>query len=392
MTGYFDLPWWGYVLAALTLTHITIVCVTIFLHRHQAHHALTLHPITSHFFRFWLWLTTGIVTHQWVAIHRKHHAKCETPDDPHSPQVYGLLEILLKGAEYYRAEAKKTETLDFYGRGTPDDWIEHKLYSHHPSLGIGLMLIIDIFAFGPIGLTIWAVQMIWIPLFAAGVINGVGHYLGYRSFVTEDASTNILPWGLLIGGEELHNNHHAFSASAKLSSRWWELDIGWMYIQILAAIRLAKVRRVAPRIQFTPAKPHCDLATLQTIVIHRYEVQAKFAQSMLRTAMGEVRSLRQSTAIPDLKNIWVRSTIKHWLQKGQNALTVNEHKTLSQALQCSRNLQLIDTMRQELAAFGARSSVSRDQLVQQLDDWCKRAEESGIAALQRFSRQLRCYD
>lgn len=391
MTGYFDLPWWGYVLAALILTHITIVCVTIFLHRHQAHHALTLHPIISHFFRFWLWLTTGIVTRQWVAIHRKHHAKCETADDPHSPQVYGLLEILLKGAEHYRAEAKKNETLDFYGHSTPDDWIEHKLYSRHTGLGISLMLLIDLFAFGPIGLTMWAVQMMWIPLFAAGVINGVGHYLGYRSFVTEDASTNILPWGLLIGGEELHNNHHAFSASARLSSRWWELDIGWIYIQLLAAIKLAKVRRVAPRIHLTPAKPHCDLATLQTIVIHRYEVQAKFAKSMLRTAMGEVRSLRQSTAIPDLKNIWARSTIKHWLQKGQDALTVNEHKTLSQALQYSRNLQLIDTMRQELAAFGTRSSLSRDQLVQQLDDWCKQAEESGIAALQRFSRQLRCY-
>jgi stearoyl-CoA desaturase (delta-9 desaturase) len=350
---------------------------------------LTLHPVTSHFFRFWLWLTTGTVTREWVAIHRKHHAKCETAEDPHSPQVFGILEILLKGAEYYRAEAGKPATLETYGHGTPDDWIERRLYSVHPNFGIALMLLIDLIAFGPIGLTIWAVQMIWIPLFAAGVINGVGHFLGYRSFVTADASRNIVPWGLLIGGEELHNNHHAFSASARLSSRWWELDIGWMYIRLLAAFRLAKVRRIAPRMRITPVKNHCDLATLRTLAIHRYEVQARFAQSLLRTAVEEIRSLRRSQAVPELRNIWARSAIKHWLQKGMSALAGQEHAALHQALQCSRKLQVIDAMRQELAAFGARSSVSREQLVQQLEDWCKRAEESGIQALQQFSRQLR---
>ena len=390
MSGYFDFPWWGEVLAALALTHVTIVTVTIFLHRHQAHRALTLHPVTSHFFRFWLWLTTGIITREWVAIHRKHHAKCETPEDPHSPQVHGIWEILLKGAEYYRAEAKNAVTLETYGHGTPNDWIERRLYSRHASLGIGIMMMLDLIAFGPIGLTIWAVQMIWIPLFAAGFINGIGHFLGYRSFVTEDASRNILPWGVLIGGEELHNNHHAFSASAKLSSRWWELDIGWVYIRLLAAFGLASVRRIAPRIRFTP-KNHCDLATLQAIVIHRYEVQARFARSLLHTALAEVRNLRRRKAIPELKKAWKRNAIKQWLQKGAGTLPDQQHAALDQALHSSRILQTIDSMRQELAAFGARSTLSREQLVQQLEDWCKRAEESGIQALQQFSRQLRSY-
>ncbi len=389
MSGYFDLPWWGWVLAALALTHVTIASVTIFLHRHQAHRALTLHPVASHFFRFWLWLTTGIVTKEWVAIHRKHHAKCETAEDPHSPQVYGIKEILLKGAEYYRAEAKKRDTLEDYGNGTPDDWLERNLYSRFPSLGIALMVLFDVFAFGPIGITIWAVQMIWIPLFAAGVINGIGHFVGYRSFVTEDASRNILPWGVLIGGEELHNNHHAFSASAKLSSRWWELDIGWVYIRLMAAFKLATVRRVAPKIRLTPAKNQCDLATLQAIVVHRYEVQARFAKSLLRTARQEMRKLRESHPTPEFNN--VRIATKRWLQKGKETLAEREHAALAQALDSSKILSTIDAMRQELAAFGARSSASREQLVQQLEDWCRRAEESGIQALQQFSRQLRCY-
>ncbi len=386
MSGYFNLPWWGYVLVTFAATHITIISVTIFLHRHQSHRALYLHPIISHFFRFWLWLTTGIVTQEWVAIHRKHHTKCETPEDPHSPQVFGILEILLKGAEYYRAEAKRTETLELYGHGTPDDWIERKLYSRYPSLGISLMMVIDLIAFGPIGLTIWAVQMIWIPLFAAGVINGIGHFWGYRSFVTEDASRNILPWGLLIGGEELHNNHHAFSASAKLSSRWWELDIGWLYIRLLAALKLATVRRVAPRMRFTPAKSQCDKTTLRAIVIHRYEVQERFAKSLLRMVMGEIRG----QMIPELNKVWTRSAIKRWLRRGMGNLGEQEYMALRQVLHSSKKLQVIDSMRHELAALGNRSSASREQLVLQLEDWCKRAEESGILALQKFSLQLRC--
>jgi stearoyl-CoA desaturase (delta-9 desaturase) len=391
MLGLFVLPWWGYVLVALALTHITIVSVTIFLHRHQSHRALALHPIVSHFFRFWLWLTTGIVTKEWVAIHRKHHDKVETAEDPHSPQVYGILQILLLGAKYYRVEAKNSQTLEDYGNGTPDDWMERNIYTRNHNVGICVMLALDVIAFGTIGLAVWAVQMIWIPLFAAGIINGVGHFMGYRSFATEDASRNILPWGLLIGGEELHNNHHAFSASARLSNRWWEIDLGWIYIRLLAAIKLATVRRVAPRMRMVAARKSCDLRTISAVINHRYEVRARFARSMLRTSLEEIRQLRRNETIPELKKIWARSAIKHWLQKGINSLAEKESHALEQALQFSQKLQFIDTMRQELAAFGVISTRSKENMVKQLDDWCRRAEESGILALQKFSRQLQSY-
>lgn len=391
MSGLFVFPWWGYVLVALAFTHITIASVTIFLHRHQAHRALSLHPVVSHFFRFWLWLTTGIITKEWVSIHRKHHVKCETAEDPHSPQVHGIRNIFFKGAEFYRKEAKKTETMVTYGNGTPDDWLERNLYTKHAMLGIGIMLVADVVMFGPIGITLWAVQMIWIPLFAAGVINGIGHYWGYRNFVTEDASRNILPWGLLIGGEELHNNHHAFSASARLSSHWWEFDIGWAYIRTLATLRLAKVLKVAPRMRIVPAKPHCDVATLQAIIVHRYEVQARFARILKRTAIREIRHLRKTHAMPDIKHAWAKSAVKLWLQKGAGNLPEQQLAVLSHALSSSSILSTIDSMRQELVEFGARSSASREQLVHQLEDWCRRAEASGIHALQDFSRQLRCY-
>ncbi len=266
LDGLIELPWWGYVLVALALTHVTIASVTIFLHRAQAHRALDLHPVVSHFFRFWLWLTTGIVTKEWASIHRKHHAKCETAEDPHSPQVLGIRKVLLEGAELYRAEAKNQDTLERYGRGTPDDWLEHKLYTPHSSLGIALMLVIDVALFGPIGLSIWAVQMLWIPLFAAGVINGLGHYWGYRNFACEDASTNILPWGILIGGEELHNNHHAYGSSARLSNRWYEFDIGWAYIRILEIFGLASVKKVAPKVRWGEIKHFCDADLLHAII------------------------------------------------------------------------------------------------------------------------------
>ena len=387
MSGYFDLPWWGYVLAALALTHITIVSVTIFLHRHQSHHALTLHPITSHFFRFWLWLTTGIVTKEWVSIHRKHHVKCETPEDPHSPQVFGLSEILLKGAEYYQAEAKKTETLETYGRGTPDDWIEHKLYSRYPSLGIGLMMVIDLIAFGPIGLTIWAVQMIWIPLFAAGVINGIGHYLGYRNFVTKDASTNIVPWGLLIGGEELHNNHHAFGASARLSNRWYEFDIGWVYIRMLSMLGLAEVKKVAPRPRFTQAKPVADFDTLQAVIVCRYDVLAKYAKSLKKTYAEELRALRRFAP----QDAQLLKGLKRWLNRDEGQLRAEERARLAAALAKSEKLSTVYGMRKELAALWERSNASREQLLKQLQDWCRRAEASGIRQLEEFSFRLRCY-
>jgi stearoyl-CoA desaturase (delta-9 desaturase) len=381
-SGVFALPWWGLVLATLILTHVTIASVTIFLHRHQAHRALDLHPAVSHFFRFWLWLTTGMVTREWVAIHRKHHAKCETADDPHSPQVYGITKVLLEGAELYGKEATNRETLATYGRGTPDDWIERHLYTPHTVLGISLMLIIDLALFGIIGLTVWAVQMLWIPIFAAGVVNGIGHYLGYRSFVTRDASKNIVPWGLLIGGEELHNNHHAYSNSAKLSSRWWEFDIGWMYIRLLAMLKLAHVNKVAARLRFDTSKASCDLETLQAILTHRYAVLAGFTRSLRRTVKHEATTLNVAH---------LSATVKRWLQRDAESLPEKDHAVLRQALMSSTVLQTVYSMRQELVSLIARTNETREQLLQQLEDWCRRAEESGIAALQDFSRQLRSY-
>lgn len=387
----FDLPWWGYVLFALVTTHITIAAVTIFLHRHQAHHALDLHPVVSHFFRFWLWLSTGMVTREWVAIHRKHHAKCESADDPHSPQIHGIKHVLLEGSELYRKEARNEATLTVYGHGTPDDWIERHLYSKHPIAGVGLLMVIDLVCFGAIGLTLWAVQMLWIPLFAAGVINGLGHYWGYRSFTTRDASRNIVPWGILIGGEELHNNHHAYSRSARLSNpnRWWEFDIGWMYIRLLELVRLATVHRVAPRLHLRDAKSCCDSQTLEAIITHRFDVLSRFAKSLRQTALAEAHMLRLQ--MPELQHGKLLAALKHWLQRESAELPEPERKLLDQALHSSTALQTIYAMRQQLVSLWSHSAATHEQLVRQLEDWCKAAETSGIAALHDFSRKLRCY-
>jgi stearoyl-CoA desaturase (delta-9 desaturase) len=386
-SGLIDLPWWGYLSVALIFTHITITSVTIFLHRHQAHRALELHGLPSHFFRFWLWLTTGMITREWAAIHRKHHAKCETQDDPHSPQILGLEKVLWEGVELYRQETKNRETIEKYGHGTPDDWIERKLYSAYNSWGLGLMLVIDLILFGTIGLTIWAVQMLWIPLFAAGVINGIGHFWGYRNYACEDASTNIVPWGILIGGEELHNNHHAYASSAKLSSKWYEFDIGWLYIQAMQAIGLAKVKKVAPKVRLDRGKTVCDLDTLQAIITHRYEVLTKFTRFMKAICADEIARLKQRTSL-DIKAL---ETIKQSLHLDARALPEHDKTRLEEALDLSQALATIYQMRQELIALWGRSASSSEQLLQQLDDWCHRAEASGIEALREFSMRLRCY-
>jgi len=383
-TGVFDLPWWGYVVYALVVTHITIAAVTVFLHRHQAHRALDLHPLPSHFFRFWLWITTGMLTKTWTAIHRKHHARCETPEDPHSPQIFGIRKVLWEGAELYRQEGQNQETLERYGHGTPDDWLEHHLY-RHDRIGIASMLVLNVILFGPIGLTIWAVQMAWIPLMAAGIINGIGHYWGYRSFQPEDASTNVLPWGILIGGEELHNNHHAYPTSARLSNRWYEFDIGWLYIRILETLGLAQVKKIAPKVKLDTAKTQCDVATLQAVITHRYEVLAKYAKSLRRTCAVEMRELRARAVSVDL------AALKRWLQSDASALPAKERARRDEVLNHSKVLNTIYTMREELAAVWQRSSASKEQLLQQLQDWCRRAEDSGIEALQEFSRRLRSY-
>jgi len=390
--GFIDLPWWGYVVVTLLLTHVTIASVTIYLHRSQAHRGLDLHPIVSHFFRFWLWLTTGMVTKEWVAIHRKHHAKVETEDDPHSPQTRGIKKVLLEGSELYRAESKVTETLEKYGLGTPDDWVERNVYTPFSWQGVGLMLMIDLMLFGPIGATIWAVQMLWIPITAAGIINGIGHYWGYRNFTCEDASRNIVPWGILIGGEELHNNHHAYGTSAKLSSKWYELDIGWVYIRTLQALGLAEVRKVAPKLKLDRAKPAADFETLQAVITHRYLVLTSYARSVKQTCAREVLHLREkahrgelSVEMPSLRRV------RQWLHMDAKALPEPERVHLATTLESSTVLHTVYGMRQELAALWERSTESREQLLARLQDWCHRAESSGIASLQQFSRQLRSY-
>ena len=385
-SGFIDLPWWGYVVVSLTLTHITIASVTIFLHRHQAHRALNLHAISSHFFRFWLWLTTAIVTKEWVAIHRKHHAKCETEEDPHSPVILGIKKVLLEGAALYRKEAQNQETLEKYGHGTPNDWLENNLYSKRSELGITLMLVINVLLFGPLGLTIWAVQMAWIPINAAGIVNGLGHYWGYRNFQTEDASTNIVPWGIFIGGEELHNNHHAYASSAKLSNKWYELDIGWLYIRLLETFGLAQVKRRAPRVRLDQAKTSCDMETLHAVIANRYEVTARYAQLLKKTYSAEIARLKLQAS--DKIDV---ARIKHWLHLDENVLTEQQKTKLSEVIKASGILRTTYTLRQELAAIWQSSTATKEQLVKQLEDWCHRAENSGIAALQEFSQRLRCY-
>ncbi len=392
-TGLIDLPWWGYIVVALALTHVTIAAVTIFLHRAQAHRGLDLHAIPSHFFRFWLWLATGQVTKEWVSIHRKHHAKCETAEDPHSPMIHGIKKVLTQGAELYRIESRKPETMDKYGHGTPDDWMERNVYSKFSWQGVGLMLIIDLALFGPMGATIWAVQMAWIPFHAAGVINGIGHYWGYRHYAVNDTSTNITPIAFWIGGEELHNNHHAFPTSARFSMRWYEFDIGWLYINILQFLGLATVKKVAPRPRFNLNKMVCDGETLQAVIAHRYEIVTKYAKTLKSTCKEEIAKLRQngSTPLASMREGKALRNFRHWLRSDEGQLSAEHRATLLETLKQSNRLDTIYTFRQDLAKLWERSTLSKEELVARLEDWCKRAEATGIQQLQQFSRQLRSY-
>ena len=378
---------WQVFIFTMVATHITIAGVTIFLHRCQAHRALELHAIPSHFFRFWLWLTTGQVTKEWAAIHRKHHAKCETEEDPHSPVTRGIKKVLFEGAELYRAESKNRETIEKYGHGTPDDWLERHVYTKYSMQGVVLMLFIDVLLFGVIGITVWAVQMMWIPITAAGIINGIGHYWGYRNYDCADASTNIVPWGILIGGEELHNNHHTFGTSAKLSSKWYEFDIGWMYIRMMEIVGLAKVKKIAPEPKFDLQKQIADLNTLQSVIANRYDVMAKYAKSLKSAWHDELVQLKEKN---QLKPGFLNSSRK-LLQREPGKLEAVHKQQLSELFAHSKALKTMHEMRVELGAIWERSHASRDQLLQQLQDWCTRAEASGIKALQDFSLRLRTY-
>jgi len=383
--GLFGLSALGYIAITLTLTHITIASVTIFLHRHQSHGALTLHPLISHFFRFWLWLTTGIATKEWVAIHRKHHAKCETEEDPHSPRFKGILKVLFEGARLYRMEARNRETLQNYGHNTPNDWLERRLYTRFSFLGITLMALLDALFFGAIGLMIFAVQMIWIPFWAAGVINGIGHYWGYRNFETNDASTNILPWGILIGGEELHNNHHAYGASAKLSNKWWEFDIGWMYIRLLEMAHLAKVKRVAPKVCSVSDRLIVDVDTVRAVVSNRFHILKLYGRKVIRPALTEIYRKADS----DKRKLFKRA---HKLMTREDIHIEGKAKqVLFNALQHNGTLETVFKFKQQLKEIWVRASNDKVNRVQRLQAWCAEAEQTGIKALQEFAAYLRGY-
>ncbi len=385
--GLFELPWWGYGLVILALTHVTIAAVTIYLHRCQAHRALDLHPLVSHFFRFWLWLTTGMKTKEWAAIHRKHHARCETEEDPHSPQVLGIGKVLLEGAELYRRATRDRQAIEQYGWGAPDDWMERHVYSHPlvSQLGIPLMLLVDLVCFGVLGLTVWAVQMLWIPVWAAGVVNGLGHYVGYRNFETTDAATNLVPWGILIGGEELHNNHHAYPSSAKLSNKWWEFDLGWLYIRLLAFLRLAKVKRIAPKVRLVRQAAEPSRETVMALMRHRFHVLALYARTVV------VPVLRDECRRADRNVRRVLRRARPLMVREDIRLDAEREKVLHAAIGTSHRLETVYRFKHRLKEIWAQHAPHPEARLQQLRQWCREAEQSGVEALHEFAALLRGY-
>jgi stearoyl-CoA desaturase (Delta-9 desaturase) len=381
LTGF---AWWQVLLAMLAMTHLTIVSVTLYLHRCQAHRALELHPLVSHVFRFWLWMTTGMITKDWAAIHRKHHAKCEQEGDPHSPQVFGIKKVFFEGSELYRAEAKNKDTIERFGHGTPTDWIERNLYTKYSRTGVTLMFFIDVALFGVLGMAVWAAQMAWIPIWAAGVINGIGHYWGYRNFEAPDASTNVSPWGLIVGGEELHNNHHTYPTSAKFSVKPYEFDIGWMYITLLSKVGLANPKKVPPKLAFGDVKPVADEKTLEAIIANRYEVMAGFARQIRDAAQLELDVLRAKRGDASLLE-----AVRRWLHRDDDKVPTKYKAKVEQARAQYPALGKMHAMREELRQLWSNTSLTREQLAKDLQAWCRRAEESGVAALRDYSIKLR---
>jgi stearoyl-CoA desaturase (delta-9 desaturase) len=387
--GLLAATWWQIVAFTLVTTHVTIAAVTIFLHRSQAHRAVDLHPLVQHFFRFWLWIGTGMVTREWVAIHRKHHAKCETVDDPHSPQVHGIRKVLLEGVELYRSESRNAETMQRYGHGTPDDWVERNVYGRYTWQGVGLLLVLDLLLFGAVGATVWAVQMLWIPVTAAGIVNGLGHFWGYRNFEAPDASTNVSPWGVLIGGEELHNNHHTYPTSAKLSVKPYEFDIGWLYIRLLEIGGLAKPRKVPPRLELGAVRPVADGETLEALIANRYEVMAGYAAALKAATASEFARLKAEGARAGAARLRNMRLALRWLHRDADRIPQGVRPQIDQALGDSPKLAKLVAMREELRSLWTRTNVAGPQLVADLQAWCRKAEDSGIAALQDFSLRLR---
>ncbi|MCE3262482.1 MAG: aminotransferase [Pseudoduganella sp.] len=376
---------WQLLLVGLATTHATIVTVTVYLHRCQTHRALTLHPAVGHLFRFWLWLTTGMVSREWVAVHRCHHAHCETTRDPHSPQVAGINAVLWSGAELYQDAVRTPGLVERYGAGGPDDWLERHVYGRYTWQGVGLLLLLELTLFGAPGLTLWACQMMWIPFFAAGVINGVGHYAGYRNYDCKEAATNIVPFGALIGGEELHNNHHTFPTSAKFSVRWFEVDIGWAYISVLRWLRLATVRhqrrpftRMAGQIAPTPA-------TLQQVLSNRAVLMREL--TLLTLAVFRDECAKMAEQVPR----GTRARLKRLLRRTPSLLTGEQLKELEALISRNPSLHAMHLARQSLEQLWERSAAKPEQLLARLQAWCSNAERGGPRPLQRFARHLASY-
>lgn len=385
--GYLNLSFWGYIIAGLILTQITIAAVTIYLHRNQTHRALTLHPIISHFFRFWLWMTTGMVTADWVAIHRKHHATTDVEGDPHSPVVLGIKKVFWEGAELYRLARTDKEMVAKYSHGTPTDWLERKIYSAHSSKGIILMLFINLFLFGAPGLTIWAIQMMWIPIFAAGVVNGIGHYWGYRNFECKDAATNIIPWGFWIGGEELHNNHHTFASSAKFSVKWWEFDIGWMYIRLLSFLGLAKVKKLPPKLAMNESKLHIDIDTVKAVIANRFQVMSNYYKGVIRPILQQEKN--NVAHNKEIKKLFSRAG--SLLRREDSLLTAKAKIRLSNLLEAREQLRVVYNYKQSLQNIWMKTASSQKDLIDALQHWCRQAEESGLEVLRQFAQQIKGY-
>ncbi|WP_282296732.1 fatty acid desaturase [Stenotrophomonas sp. PS02289] len=384
--GVAGLGWWGMALVLLVFTQLTIFAVTLYLHRSQAHRGVDFHPVISHFFRFWVWLTTSMITKEWVAIHRKHHAKVETEEDPHSPVTKGISTVFWRGVELYREARTLRADIDQYGRGAPDDWIERRLYTPHANLGPTVLFFINTVLFGLPGVALWAIQMAWIPFWAAGVVNGLGHWWGYRNFESADTSTNLTPWAFWIGGEELHNNHHAFPSSARFSMRRWEFDIGWAAIRALQAVKLAKVLRVAPSMDVRPNIAVPDAETLKALLSHRFQAMTDYQRNVF------VPALREEAALAGAK---LRKLLPRRMRHG----LVNDGRWLKPACRAELNswveqrprIRVLVEHRARLSALlEARSNDAAERL-KALQAWCQDAEASGIAALQAYAARLKGY-
>ncbi len=383
--GLANAGWLAILLYVLVTTQLTIFAVTLYLHRSQAHRGVDFHPVIANFLRFWNWLGTGMVTKEWVAVHRKHHAHCETAEDPHSPQVAGIGKVFFEGAELYREAAANEADLQKYGRGTPDDWIERHLYTPYPYLGVSILLVIDVALFGVIGAAIWAVQMVWIPFWAAGVVNGLGHWWGYRNFETADKATNLTPWGVWIGGEELHNNHHAFPSSAKFALRRFEVDIGWLIIRGLEKVRLAKVLRVAPSLDERANVSLPDMETLKALLTHRFEAMTDYYKTVIKPTVREQSDAEGTRRF----GVMTRRRLRRALANGGRWLDQTGKARLAAAVENRPRLKQISEYRARLAALMEQRKP--ESALAALQQWCREAEASGNRKLIEFAARLKRY-